>query len=160
MKFVVISLAISSFSLLLVNFGDYNGSVFNKVIAVLTGVLFWMFLILGYIALAVISGHRKSYQKRIDNPDSNKRSNRETKKRPGIICFFVNPKATVADVVMIISFIINLVFIFIPSVNQVIAVIMIAVFAFAVHMHCILNGVNFRYIAHISKNDMSKESRI
>lgn len=159
MKFVVISLAISSFSLLLVMFGDYNGNALNKAIAVLTGVLFWGFLIIGYVILGIISGHRKTYERK-NRADLGRKANRDANKRPGIICFFSNQKAIIADIVMIVSFIINLIFMFIPSVNQVVAVIFIAIFAFAVHMHCVLNGVNFRYIAHISKNDVSKESRV
>lgn len=146
-KITCILLAVSSFSLLLSFFGDYGGNAFNVVMAALTGILFWACLIAGYALFAVINSHRKKYVK----AKKSSVSERNRKRLPGIICFFSNKYAIVADFAMILFFILTLVFIFIPFLNQSIAVIAIAILLFSVHMHCILNGMNFRYILQITK---------
>ena len=78
----------------------------------------------------------------------------KTKGKPGIIVFFSNPQAKKADIVMIISLIISLVTLIMGQVNgawhanllfNLISVLSSAVFIFAIQMHAILNGVNYRY---------------
>lgn len=51
MRAIIILLFISSFSLLLSFFGDYNGNLFNKIIAYTIPVLFWGGMIAAYVML-------------------------------------------------------------------------------------------------------------
>ncbi|MBQ7134424.1 MAG: hypothetical protein IJO20_08030 [Ruminococcus sp.] len=144
MKGALISLSVSPLSILLTFWGDYNGKVLNVIIAYLVGVLFWAGLISGCAMLFVVNKHRKA-----------DKSFRSKKKLPGVISFFSNQHAMLADVFMAISFVLLLVFLFVPWFNQGVTVVLIAVFLFAFNMHCVLNGMNFKYIQYMKK----KESR-
>ena len=145
MRRSIIMLAISSFSLLLITVSDYSGSTFNVIMAVLTGLLFWFFLISGYATLAVISKHRKVYE----SEHSTGRRRAKNKKRPGAFCFFSNPKAACADVAMIVLLVALAVIWFIPVKSIIPKLIIVPMFLFSVHMHCILNGVNYKYISQL-----------
>lgn len=152
MKIVIIALAVSSFSLVLAVFGDYNGSTANIVAAIIAGLLFWLFLILGYVLLAMISKHRKQYEKKAVDSSGNRTKNAENKKKPGIICFFSNQYALISDVAMGISFILTLVvLLLIPKTPQILQLLLISLTVFSIHMHCVLNGINFKYIRELSK---------
>lgn len=146
MMLSIIMLAISSFSLLLISVSDYAGNAFNVFMAVLTGILFWLFLILGYVLLAVVSHHRKAYE---HEHRTAKRSN--NKKKPGAFCFFSNKYATIADIAMVILFIVLIVIMIIPSKTETLKLIVVPTFIFSVHMHGILNGVNLKYINQLSQ---------
>ena len=147
MRLTILFLAISSFSLLLITVSDYSGSAFNVVMAVLTGILFWLFLILGYLMLAAVSRRRKEYER--ENRESRrKRSN--NKKRPGVFCFFSNPYATAADVAMAVLTVALIVLMFIPEKSMTPKLIVVPTLIFSAHMHGILNGVNFAYTNKLS----------
>lgn len=134
MKLVFVLLFISSFSLILVLFGDYEGELINKICAYLVGICFWGGLIAGYILFGVINSKRKKKKE-------------SAKKRPGVICFFSNKYAKVFDILFVISLILSVVFMFIPALNQgIVLVLFISVCVFSLHMHSILNGVNYEYI--------------
>lgn len=147
MKIVIILLFISSFSLILSLFGDYSGNAFNIIMAYAVGVLFWGGLIAGYAILAVINSHRK-------NSPVNKTD--RSADRVGIISFFSNRIAIIFDCAMPVLLILAIVFMFIPINNQVLTVIIYSLLVFSIHMHCLFNGMNFKYIKSIKK----KESRI
>lgn len=153
MKLVVVSLFISSFSLLLSFFGSYSGNVFNFIMALMTGILFWIGLIVGYVFLVIVNSHRNRTEKK-DTDGMSKSKKQKTK--PGIICFLSNKYAAVADVAMVLFLVLSLVFLFIPSLSQGIALVFVSFFLFSLHMHCIFNGVNFRYINSIDKKESSK----
>lgn len=146
MRISVILLLISSFSILLVMFASFDGTTFQKILAYLTGVSFWLFLILGYVAFYQVSKHRKVYEKKNPSP-----AYRKAQKRPGILTFFSDRMAMSMDVIMIISLILSLLFLFIPSLNQNIAIVFIAILIFSIHMHSILNGINYKYTLYLSK---------
>ena len=74
MRAIIILLFISSFSLLLSFFGDYNGNLFNKIIAYTIPVLFWGGMIAAYVMLykfnkkrTVLSENEKITQKESAN---------------------------------------------------------------------------------------------
>ncbi len=142
MKLVVSLLMVSSVSILFAIFADVDGNTANVIMAYAGAGLFWLTLIAGYVLLGVVSGHRKKY----DNTQKYSQGHMKVSSRPGAFCFFSNKLAMIADIAMLASFVITLMFIFIPSFNQNVAVFFVAILIFSVHMHCILNGVNFRYI--------------
>ena len=145
----VIFLALSSASILLATFGDYDGEWYQKVAAVMTGVLFWLFLILGYISFFRLSRSRKAFEAK--HPDAVKRKSR----KPGVIVFFSNRYAATADIVMVISLIIFLLSLFVPFLGT-LKLLWLAVLIFAAQMHGILNGINYKYIMYIQQNKRSK----
>lgn len=141
-------LFISSFSILLSFFGDYNGSVLNVIMAYAVGILFWVFMLAAYILLIILNSKRKKSRNTAGN------NPRKDGKRhlPGAFRFFSNKYAAVADISMILFLILTVVFAFIPVLNQLLEIIFISFFIFSLHMHCILNGVNFTYTLN-SKGD-------
>ena len=142
MRALIVCITLSSLSLLFALFVSSDGV---SALTVIPGIIFWGGLIAGYVMLFVISKHRKAYEKTAPRTER-----RVKKSRPGIITFFSSPAATVADIVMILSFVLTVVFAFIPGFSQTALLILIAVLALAVQMHCILNGVNYKYIQRLA----------
>lgn len=146
MKFVFISLVISSFSLVLSIFADFNGNFFQIFIAYFSGVLFWLFLIVGYVLLFIISRDRKN------TSEINYVNKKDKKwKTVGIINFFSNTKAKEADIFMIIFLICLILCLVIPIFDNNIAMIILSLFLFCFHLHCILNGINYKYVCSLNK---------
>lgn len=143
MKAIIISLFTSSFSLILSYFGDYQGNIINIIMAYAVGVLFWLGLIIGYVLLFILSKHRKAKTK-------------PKKCKPGIIVFFSNKPAKIADLTMVGSLILTLVFTFIPFLRFGIEIVFLSILVFSIHMHCLFNGVNFKYINSIINKRESK----
>lgn len=153
MNLIIVMLFISSFSLLLSFFGDYNGNAFNIIMAYAVGVLFWGLFIASYVLLAVLNSKRKKLEaekkeENVNNTEEHSNryaASRKKSRKPGIITFCSNKYAMIFDILMILMLILTVVFSFIPALSS-IAVICFAVLIFSIHMHCVLNGVNFRYI--------------
>lgn len=148
MKLTIALLFVSSFSLLFSIFANYEGSAFQVALGYVGSALFWLCLVLGYVLFGIVSKHRKDSGATLKASHFSKKSN-----KPGIICFCSNRFAAIADLLMIISFILSLIFIFIPSLNQNVAVVFVAILVFSIHMHGILNGVNFTYITSLTKGE-------
>ena len=158
MKRTILFLLLSSMMLLCSLFVDSQSSIV-RVLTYFGGLLFWIFLLVGYFMFSRFSKCRKQQK--------NNRSVDQDGK-PGIIVFFSNPSAKKADIVMIVSLILSLLLMIIkqaikgsdPSFNnflfEFISVLSFAVFIFAVQMHAILNGVNYRY--YLSLTDRKRNS--
>ncbi len=141
--------AISSFSILLSFIGDYKGNGISVLFAVLTGVLFWTGLVFGIVSILLVNKHRKKSEKK-KSVDYISRI-----RRTGAASFFSNKLAAKVDIAMVALFILMLVTMFIPAVSQNITLVFVAFFMFSVYMHCMLNGVNYKYIN--SKNEVCKK---
>lgn len=140
----IVMLFVSSFAILLSFVGDYNGSFLNIIFALLTGILFWIGLILGYVFLAVVNSHRKRFEKK-NGIDGNTN-------KVGAVTFFRNKPAILFDILFIVSLISTLIFMFVPFLDKGIALILLSVCLFSLHMHCILNGKNYLYYKTIKRN--------
>lgn len=139
-KIAEIILCISALSILLVFFANYSGNVFNIITAYLMGVVFWGGLIAGYVLLFIVNKHRKQ-----------KSSSQKAEKKPkfGIITFFSNKPAIIADVVMCLSLVLTIVFTFVHVLNDGLWTVFGSIFLCAIHLHIIFNGANFKYIKSI-----------
>ena len=146
MSLSLILIAVSSLSLICVTFADFGGTGFQRFAAYFTGVVFWTCLIAGYILLFMVSKRRKA-DKSVKMKDT----------RPGIICFFTGKKAKIADITMFAVIVLFLIFLFIPGVSPAVRIIFIALLVLTVQMHCILNGVNYRYTRALSEGKTSKK---
>lgn len=144
MKIMTAFLFVSSSSLILALFGNYTGSLINVIMAISVGVGFWLFLLMGYSLLLIINSHRK------------KRTNIQQKlgiRQWGIFNFFSNRYAFIFDIVLFVTLLLNVLSWFIPFLGDTLSVICIAVFVFSLHMHCILNGINYKYIKNEGKKN-------
>lgn len=155
MKRTILFLLLSSLMLLCALFVDTENGIV-RALAYIGGLLFWIFLLLGYIMFYRFSKFRKEQQK-------NNRSVNQNRK-PGIIVFFSNPAAKKADIAMILTLIIWVPLFIVEETNglnnvlQVISVLSAAAFIFAAQMHAILNGVNYRYYLSLTETTISDQS--
>lgn len=100
---------------------------------VLTGILFWLPLIIGVVLQVILS---LNYKKNINK-------NMTDNKQFGAISFFKNKIAAVFDVISVISFIAFITMLIFTSATSYFCYILISLFAFSFCMHCILNGKIF-----------------
>lgn len=129
----LISLAISSFSFLLIPLSDFRGTIFQKLIAYTVGVLFWIGFIIGLIITVRLGSIRKK--------DSDKNY-----KLPGVLCFFKNKIAIKCDILMIISVILLIIFQKLLGTYCIVSVILLSFTMFAIYMHSVFNGNNYAYM--------------
>lgn len=135
----ILCILLSSLSILLTYFGDYNGTTLYRFVAYFVGFGFWFFLITGNIIFGVINSRRKKEEEKL-------KVKRKSKVKPGVISFFSNRYAFVFDIMLVLSFVLCLIFYFIPVWNGKIEIFFISVFVFSIHMHSFFNGVNYKYI--------------
>ena len=125
---VCCNVPISNVSLHSVNaYGSPDGTV-------LIGLVFWISAIAGYVMIAMANSERKWFINR--KVDGNVKMNC----RPGIAEFFSNVPATVADVTMIMSFLLFVIIGFTEWKYEYISYILLFLLVFSLHMHCMFNG--------------------
>ena len=109
-------------------------------IKLLLGLVFWLSAIAGYALVVMANSERKRLiNQKIDG-------NVKTNHRLGIVSFFTNAPATVADVIMIISLLLFVVVNFTKWKYEYISYIILFVFIFSLHMHCMFNGIIYKAI--------------
>lgn len=101
-----------------------------------TGAMFWITLAVSLLTTIIVSVFRKKYRKE-------KRIFKKTK--PGIVNFFSNPVAKIADIAMIVFAVIFAVFAIFFS-ESYLLYIFFSLTIFSFFMHCVLNGENYKYI--------------
>ena len=136
MKTIIIMLFISSFSILLAFAGDYGGKVIYIICAYATGILFWTMLILAYCLFVVLNFKRKKQLK----------VKSSAIKQMGFFRLFSNSYARIFDILLFVFLLLTILFFIVPVFNQALSVIFLSCFLFSLHMHGILNGVNYKYI--------------
>lgn len=128
-------------SVALMPFGDYES---QKWAMYILGAVFWI----GFIGTIVISVIINSLRKK--SKDFNQ--DLVCFKNVGIINFFKNKEAAVSDIAMFVSiagFIISRLFL-----KELIAMfIFAALIVFSFGMHCMLNGINYRFIQYEAGRD-------
>lgn len=126
----VASIFIMSASFLLMPFSAEKG----RLISVLIGLMFWIFAIVGYVLIGIASREQKHffemYKEKIKNPN----------RKPGIIMFFSNIPAVVADTAMICAVILLIITQFTKLKGTYFIYVMLFVLNFSLHMHCLFNG--------------------
>ncbi len=129
-------LALLAISVGLMPFGS-NLKDKTMIVMYISGAAFWIGLI-GTILMAFkINKSRKAsyrFNERFGNP-----------KQLGIIHFFQNTEAFIADVAMFVSIVAFIIAkIWISEIT--VSFILLAVFIFSFGMHCMLNGINYRWL--------------
>ncbi len=128
--FAVILLLLMSATILIMPFAAEWGEQ-NRAIVVLVGILFWVTTIGGYTLLGLAGLERKKHIKQ------NKISNDA---RIGIVTFFANRPAMVADITMILSLLLFIGLNFTIYKNDYIAYVLLFLFLASVNMHGLFNG--------------------
>ena len=106
----------------------------DKKMTVLIGLMFWISMITAYVLLGIANSERKWFLHRKVGIDAKMNC------RPGIVEFFTNIPATVADVAMILSFLLFVIVGFTDWKYEYISYILLFIFVFSLQMHCMFNG--------------------
>lgn len=106
----------------------------NRQVLLLMGTVFWGSAIAGYTMLLLANSERKWFLKNkvgIDN---------KMNCLPGIITFFTNVPATIADVVAILSFVLMVIINFTDRRYNYISYVLLFLLVLSLNMHCLFNG--------------------
>lgn len=119
-------------------FADY------RLVNLVTGILFWCFLGLGIITqiiLAVLYGKEKR---------KNGKKTAFGKGRIGLICFWQNLPACIADCLLVVSVMGLLIAIFLTRASGYVCYVFTATLAFSFCAHCVFNGKCYRWLTNQS----------
>ncbi len=111
-----------------------------SIYVLIAGLVFWVSLVIGIVGQAMLTWRRNRWHKK--NPKKRCRLQR----RIGLITFFSNFLALIADVLCGISLIALIVLLMVTNGAGFICYILLALFTFAFSMHCILNGKNYYFV--------------
>ena len=123
----------------------------SSVITLVAGVLFWLSLVLGLTTQGILSLRRKKWI----SANAIKKISPEPKM--GLISFFKNTYATIADIGLVCSIIGLVVAVIATQSTGFICYVFLGISVFLLSMHCILNGKNFVYVLNPEKIFYIKE---
>lgn len=112
---------------------ENNTSTTNTVISVILGVVFWVGILGGIVCDLLLSKRRRKAQYQSG--------------KLGVISFFSNRYAKIADIVAVISFIASLA-VLISETTAAVGAVALGMFIFSFAMHCVFNGKNYHYITN------------
>lgn len=126
-------LMLTAVSMLLVPAADREGTVLQQGLSLAVGILFWIGLIGGLALWAVVNVryHNRPRERKIAG-------------RPGIVCFFTSKPAALVDILLFISFVMNLVCGIGHVGGDVFAAVWASLLIASFHLHYILNGKVYR----------------
>lgn len=107
---------------------------YQTVLTMICSGLFWGFLLAGYAMLWFVNHFRK------------KQKQTAARRRVGIITFFRNPFAGIMDGICIIGIVLLLISTKVSLMQGYLQFVLSFLVLFSFHMHCILNGENFKYM--------------
>lgn len=134
-----------SVSFLLMPLGSETPTENISAYTMVAGLMFWISIIMGIVTQCVLAHRRRSWYviHRI-------RKVRTTQK-VGLISFFKNSYAIVADVVTILSLIGLVIAMIATQGTGYVCYVLVSLFVFSFSMHCILNGKVFYHIINQNK---------
>lgn len=120
----------------------------TTIIIYISGVAFWIGLI-GTICMAVKINNSRKNSHRFNERFGNH-------KQLGVIHFLQNTEGIIADISMFVS-IVTFIIAKIWISEIIVSFILLAVFIFSFGMHCMLNGINYRYINYKVRRENEDE---
>ena len=118
---------------------DPAGSQIQQLSAYLLAVGFWICMVLELLFIFRCGKERLQLEKRLQP------CRREKYVYPGILSFFKNVEAIVADVVLFATIILTVIFIWVRIPYGLTSIGCMAVAFLSFQMHCLLNGKNYGY---------------
>lgn len=101
----------------------------------LVGIIFWLSLLMSQILMITVSMKRKADEKH------------NQKKRIGLISFFSNKEAMIADILTAVFAVIFVICVLTTDAYLIYVFLCLTVLSF--EMHCVLNGKNYAYIKEL-----------
>lgn len=112
----------------------------KRMLVVATGMLFWGSAIAGYTSIIKANKERIRYVSKQLNDDLSMGC------RVGIMNFFSNIPSTIADISMIMSFILFIIIIFTEHNNSYLSYVLLFILIFSLNMHGLFNGRIYKTI--------------
>ena len=113
--------------------------------AIVSGIIFWLSILMGSATQYVLAYRRRSWYK------INRLRKVRTAQKIGLISFFKNTYAVVADAIAILSLLGLVIAMIVTQGTGYICYVFVSLFVFSFSMHCILNGKIFYYIVNQDK---------
>lgn len=134
-----------SVSFLLMPLGSETPTENISAYTMVAGLMFWISIIMGIVTQCVLAHRRRSWYviHRIRKVSATQ--------KVGLISFFKNSYAIVADVVTILSLIGLVIAMIATQGTGYICYVLVSLFVFSFSMHCILNGKVFYHIINQNK---------
>ena len=148
-EFIVLYISIACFFLMSLSFlfMPIDTSTQNyKLVNALTGIFYWVFLILGCVTQVILSKMRKKWL--IENRIKKYELRRQ---KIGMLSFMKNKYGLVADILLLVSIIGLIVASIVTEGIGYICYIFMATLVFSFCMHCILNGKIYYYLTNREK---------
>ncbi|MDF2820879.1 MAG: hypothetical protein K0R15_1320 [Clostridiales bacterium] len=144
----VVALLVSSYSLLCIPYASNLAQNGDVLLRNLWAAVFWLTLILGYGTFFIVELSRKK---------TTTKTKKGKKALPGIIKFYSNSLAKVVDIIFAVSIILILVLQFINGINEYLSYALLSTSLFLFHMHCFVNGENYRWIANKNNKELKQQ---
>lgn len=141
----IFSFLVLAVSFLLMPLESESPSDRLSIYSLVVGIVFWLSLMTGIVTQCVLA-----YRRRVWYGFHRIRRSRATQ-RIGLISFFKNPYAIVADIIGIVSLIGLIVAAIVTQGTGYICYVFVSLFVFFFSMHCVLNGKIFYYIINQRK---------
>lgn len=127
--------------------GDGTGKM-SSIVSYGIGALFWASFILGQIMFWMANRSRKGIERYL------KRNGMKVLNpcRPGIVSLFQNKEAVIADIVFIISVLATAASVIFSIGNEWIILSSVSLLFLSLNLHCLFNGLNYKYIDFVRKN--------
>lgn len=143
----VICCIVSGVSLLAIPLVDLDGTEAQRLFAVLFAALFWLGLIVEIVLFVIADKKRCIVEKSREMQGYRKNK----KALPGVLSYFSNREAVIADMMALISFIAVILMILLKVTNVWVFVIIAAIFFLSFNFHCFFNGRNYKVLKRIQK---------
>lgn len=132
-----------SASFLIMPLDAYNENIKTSTLNMVSGLCFWVFLIIGCILQGVLAHYRKKWCSRY-------RMSKEVEKKSGrgVVSFFKNSSAIVADITFLLGIVCVAIAMVLTESKGYICYVFIAVTVFSFCMHCIFNGKNYYFVTN------------
>ena len=150
----IFSFLLLSISFLLMPLGSELPSERISGYTLVSGLMFWISIIVGIAAQCVLAHRRKAWF------EIHRVRKVKATQRIGLISFFKNAYAAIADIVAIVSLIGLIIAMVVTQGIGYICYVLIALFTFSFSMHCILNGRIYHYVINQNKLSQAIEKEI
>ncbi len=149
----VLSFFVLAISFLLMPLDGENVTENASTYMLISGIMFWASIIIGIITQCLLARRRKTWY------ETNNVKKVKGTQKIGVVSFFKNSYATIADAVAVISLVGLVVALIATQGIGYICYILVSLFVFSFSMHCILNGKVYYYIFNQDKllKSMEKE---
>lgn len=132
-------------SFLLMPFGTTATADKISAVTLISGIVFWASIVLGIVAQCVLSSRRKAWYSK------NRIKKSRVKQKIGLISFFKNTYAAIADIGLALSLTGLIAVLIVTQGTGYVCYVFISLFVFSFSMHCILNGKNYYYVINQDK---------